>query len=124
MIMVLLLILLIITLLALLSLKKKTSQTCNNDTKKVEIILPLRYLSNFLRTFEMTLIYCEINVILTSSEKCDLSSNEAAYQQTTYSINDTKLFILVVTLSIQENSKLLKLLKSTFKQIVFWNFLE
>ena len=124
MIMVLLLILLIITLLALLSLKKKTSQTCNNDTKKVEIILPLRYLSNFLRTFEMTLIYCEINVILTSSEKCDLSPNEAAYQQTTYSINDTKLFILVVTLSIQENSKLLKLLKSTFKQIVFWNFLE
>ena len=72
----------------------------------------------------MTLIYCEINVILTSSEKCDFSPNEAAYQQTTYSINDTKLFILVVTLSIQENSKLLKLLKSTFKQIVFWNFLE
>ena len=52
----------------------------------------------------MTLIYCEINVILTSSEKRDLSPNEAAYQQTTYSINDTKLFILVVTLSIQENS--------------------
>ena len=46
--MMLLLILLILILLLQLSLKKKiTGQTRHNDTKNVEIILPLKYLSNF-----------------------------------------------------------------------------
>ena len=35
----------------------------------VEIIVPLKYLSNFWRTLEMPLINCEINLILTCSDK-------------------------------------------------------
>ena len=35
------------------------------NTKNVEIIVPLKYLSNFWRTLEMPLINCEINLILT-----------------------------------------------------------
>ena len=35
------------------------------NTKDVEIIVPLKYLSNFWRTLEMPLINCEVNLILT-----------------------------------------------------------
>ena len=44
---------------------KITGQTGNDGTKDVEIILPLKYLSNFWRTLEMPLINCEVNLILT-----------------------------------------------------------
>ena len=47
-----------------------TGQTGDNGTKNVEIIVPLKYLSNFWRTLEMSLIYCEINLILTWSADC------------------------------------------------------
>ena len=47
---------------------KITGETPTNDnTKVVEITLPLKYLSNFLITLEMPLINCEINLILTWS---------------------------------------------------------
>ena len=36
-------------------------------TKDVEIIVPLKYLSNFWRTFKMSLRNCEVNLILTWS---------------------------------------------------------
>ena len=41
--------------------------------KNVEIMVPLKCLSNFWRTFEMSLINCEINLILAWSEKCVIS---------------------------------------------------
>ena len=43
---------------------------------------PLKYRSNFWRTHEMPLISCEINVVLTWSEKYVIASNTAANQQT------------------------------------------
>ena len=46
----------------------------NNTEKEVEIVVPLKYLSNFWRTLNMPLINCEINLILTWSEKCVLTS--------------------------------------------------
>ena len=51
---------------------KITSQTGNNGTKDVEIIVPLKYLSNFWRTLEMSLINCEVNLILAWSSTCVL----------------------------------------------------
>ena len=43
-----------------------TGKTPNNDHEKdVEIMVPLKYLSNFWRTLEMPLINCEVNIILT-----------------------------------------------------------
>ena len=48
--------------------------TENNGTKNDEIIVPIKYLSNFWRTFEMPLINCEITLFLTWSENCIISS--------------------------------------------------
>ena len=49
---------------------KITPQKGNCSTKDVKMILPLKYLSNFWRTLEMTLINCEINLILPCSANC------------------------------------------------------
>ena len=46
-----------------------TGKTGNGGTKNVEVIVPLKYLSNFWRTLEMPLINCEITLQLTCSEK-------------------------------------------------------
>ena len=53
----------------------------------------------------MLLINCEINLIL--SAKCILMSDGTDNQVPTFAITDTKLFVLVVSLSTQENVKLL-----------------
>ena len=42
-------------------------------------------------------------------------------QSASFSINDTKLYVPVVTLSTQDNAKLLEQLKSVFKRTVNWN---
>ena len=52
----------------------------------VEIMIPLKYLSNFWRTLEMSLIHCEVNLILTWYENCVIVSTEAANQGATYTI--------------------------------------
>ena len=68
----------------------------------------------------MPLINCEINIILTWSKNC-VVSNAAANQTTTFVITDTKFYVSVVTLSTQDNAKLLEQLKSAFKRIINWN---
>ena len=45
-----------------ISKQKVTGQTGNNGTKDVQIMVPLKYVSNFWRTLEMPLINCEINI--------------------------------------------------------------
>ena len=86
-------------------------------------MVPLKYLSNFRRTLEMPWINCEINLILSWSANCVIS-NAAANQATAFAITDTKLYVLVVTLSIDDNAKLLEQLKSAFKHTVNWNKYE
>ena len=49
--------------------------TGDGDTKNVEIMVPLKCLSNFWRTLEMPIINCETNLVLTWSEKCVLSND-------------------------------------------------
>ena len=44
---------------------KITRQTNNDGIMNVEIIVPLKYLSNFRRTLEMSLTNCEVELILT-----------------------------------------------------------
>ena len=100
---------------------KITGQTGDNETKNVEIIVPLKYLSNFWRTLEMPLINCEVNLILTWSANCDIVSTYVANQIATFAITDTKLYVPVVTLSTQHNTKLLEQLKSGFKRVINWN---
>ena len=81
-------------------------------------MVPLKYLSNFWRTLEMPLINCEVNLILTWSSTCVTTNSHGAGK---FEITDTKLYIPVVTLSTQENTKLLQQLKSGFKRVINWN---
>ena len=86
--------------------QKTTGVTDDNNTKNVEIRVPLNYSSSFWRTLEMHLSNCEINLILTWSDKCVLS-------------NVTKLSkVPVAALSTRDNAKLLQKLKSGFKRII------
>ena len=80
-------------------------QTRNNRRKNFEIMTPLKYLSNFWRTLEMSLIKCEINLILTRSTSCVIVSTDVADQNATFEITDTKLYVPVVSLSKLDNAK-------------------
>ena len=100
---------------------KITSQTGDDRTKNVEIMVPLKYLSNFWRTLEMPLINCEINLILTWSENSVIYSTNNANQNATFAITNTRLYVPAVTLSKQEYAKLLQQLKSVFKRTINWN---
>ena len=93
--------------------QKITGVTGDDFTKNVETMVPSKYLSNLWRTREMPLINCEINLILTWSDKFVLSNDTKA---TTFSIADAKLYVSVVTLSTQDNAKLLQQLKLGFKE--------
>ena len=62
----------------------------------------------------MTLIDSEINLDLNCFKKCVIVTAAVADQSATFSETDTKLYITVVTLSTQDNSKLLEQLKSAF----------
>ena len=84
-------------------------------------MVPLKYLSNFWRTLEMPLINCEVNLILTWSSTCVLVSTNVANQNATFAITNTKLYVPIVTLSTQENTKFLQQLKSDFKRVINWN---
>ena len=69
----------------------------------------------------MQLISCEITPILTWSVNCVIVSTAIANQGARFSINDTKLYAPVVTLSTQDNAELLQQLKSGFKRTIHSN---
>ena len=96
-----------------------TGKTPNNSNEKdVEIMDPLKYFSNFWRTLEVPLINCEVNLILTWSSTCVITNSTGAE---TIEITDTRLYVPVVTLSTQENTKSLQQLTSGFKRVINWN---
>ena len=90
----------------------------NNNVKDVEIMVPLKYLSNFWRTLEMPLVNCEVKLDLTWSSTCVITDSTDAGR---FAITDTKLYVPVVTLSTQENTKLLQKLKPSFNRVINWN---
>ena len=81
-------------------------------------MVQLKYLIHFWRTLEIPLINCEVNFILTWSSACVITNSTGAG---TFAITDTRLYVPVVTLSTQENTKLLQQLKSGFKKVINWN---
>ena len=104
-----------------LSFKHKASligNTENNGTKNgVKIAAPLKYLSNFWRSLEMPLITCKVELSLKWYETCLLTAATTA----TFTITDAKLYVPIVTLSMEDNSKLSKLLSEGFKRSIYWN---
>ena len=101
---------------------KITGNTPNDgNTNDVEIMVPLKYVSNSWRTLEMPLINCEVELILTWSKNCVITNSTAEGK---FEITETKLYVPVVTLSTQDNVKLLQQLKSGFKRRITWNKYE
>ena len=82
-------------------IKTKEKAPNNNNEKDVEIMVSLKYLSNFWRTLEMPLINCEVNLILTWSSTCVLVATRVDNQNAKFAITHTKLYVPVVTLLIQ-----------------------
>ena len=107
-------------------------------TKDAEIVALLKYLSYFWRTLDMPLINCEINLILTWSEKCVITSKAtrdavpdrrgnspvAAVDNPTnaaFKITGTKWHVLLVPLSTEDDNNFSEQSKSGFKRTIKWN---
>ena len=91
---------------------KFLDNTNNASIVNTKIAMPLKYLSNFWKTLEMSSINCEINLILTWSANGVISESDRVI---TFTITYTKLYVPVATLSTQDNTKLLQQFKSGFK---------
>ena len=66
--------------------QKLTCQTGGNDTKNDAVMIPLKCLSNFWRTLEMSLINSEITLDLNWSENCVIVATYVTAQATTFSM--------------------------------------
>ena len=114
------------------SFKYKANLIGNTETnrtkKRVKIVAPLKYLSNFWRSLETPLINCKIELSLIWIKNCVLTSapiggdaNATGADSATFEITDAKLYVPVVTLSAEDNSKLSKVLGEGFKRSIYWN---
>ena len=97
--------------------------------------MPLKYLINFWRRLNIPLINCEVELILTWFKNCVLiikSARDADYnnpivrkidvpENAIFQITDTKFYVPVVTLSKENDMKLLEQLKTGFKRTIKWN---
>ena len=115
-----------------------TGKLEGNNVKKddVEIVVLFKYLSNFWRTQDMSLISCEISLNLTWSKnsvttcKATKDADSDAYPPVTainnpknaaFKIKDTKLYVPVATLSAESDNKILEQLKTGFKRTIKLN---
>ena len=103
----------------------------NDSLTNAKVVIPLKYLSNFWRSLNIPLINCEVELILTWSKNCALvdmtrrnaqGNNPATVPPTeiTFEITDTNLYVPVVTLSKENDTKLLEQLKTGFKRTLKW----
>ena len=105
-----------------------------NVTQEVELAIPLKNLGNFWRALNIPLISCEVflelkwnkNCVITSLERRQVDAGppvviDNAPMGATLSITDCKLYVPVVTLSKDDEIKLLTNLKSGFKREIIWN---
>ena len=110
------------------------SMTNNNLTKNdVKIVISLKHLSNFWRSLDILLMNCEVKLILTWSKNCvliniltrdaDQGTDPIVHEidnpeNAIFQIIDTKLYVPVITLSKENNIKLLEQLKTGFKRTI------
>ena len=84
----------------------------------VKVVVPLKYLSNFFRSLEMPLINCKIKLNLTWKKECVLSTDIG---NSVFIINDTKLYVPVVTLSKEDNKDFIEQQNKGFQRSIYWN---
>ena len=114
----------------------KIGVTHNNLTKNdVKVVVPLKHLSNFWRNLNIPLINSVVELILTWFKNCvliDKLRREANYnapinrqidnpENAIFEIKDIKLYVPAVTLSKENDIKLLEQLKSGLKRTIKWN---
>ena len=105
-----------------------------NGKQEIELATPLKYLGNFWRALNIPLISCEVSLELKWNKNCVITSLEERQVDAgppvvrdnsptgaTLAINDCKLYIPVVTLSKDDEIKLLTNSKSGFKREIIWN---
>ena len=102
-----------------------------NGTQEVELTIPLKYVGNFWRALNIQLISREVslelkwnkNCVITSLEQRDIGGGNRGNAPTgaTLAINNCKLYVPAVTLSKDDDFKLLTYLKSGFKREIIWN---
>ena len=111
------------------SKESRTTDTEANGTKNVaKIAVPLKYFSNFWRSLEMPLINCRvelslrwIGIFVLTTAPIGANANATCADSATFKITDAKLYVPVVTLSAEDNVKLVKQLNKGFKRPVYWN---
>ena len=111
------------------SIVEKTPQ--NNDSlTNAKVVIPLKHLSSFWRSLDISLINGEVELILTWSKNCvlvdmtvDATANPAIVAPSTakFKIEHTKLYVPVSPLSKENDTKLLEQLKAGFKRTIKWN---
>ena len=100
----------------------------NKGKNETEVVILRKHLINFWKTLNIPLINCEIELILTWSKNCALvdmavraagNNNDppaiVAPTELEFQITDTKLHILVVTLSIENDKNFLEQLNQDLK---------
>ena len=91
----------------------------NNVAKRnITVVVPLKYLSNFFRSLEMPLINCKIKLNLTWKKECVLSTDAG---DAVFIINDTKMYVPVVTLSKKDNKYFIEQQNKGFQRSIYWN---
>ena len=96
----------------------------NNIRLNGEVFVSLKYLSSFWRTFGLALINCEIKLGLSWSKDSVISeiprnpnpdanlpvlaAAETLTTKVTFQVNNANLYVLIVTLSINDNIKFLE----------------
>ena len=110
------------------------SLDAGEDVKEdVKIAIPLKYLGNFWRSLDIPLINCEITLGLSWYKEFVLvgkafrgppaaaANRINSPTSAKFEITDCKLYVPVVTLSAENDKKLLEQLKSGFKRSIKWN---
>ena len=104
-----------------------------DEKEDVEIAIPLKYLGNFWRSLDIPLINCEITLVLSWYKECVLvgkafigplaaaANRINSPTNAKFEITDCKLYVPVVTLSAENDNKLLEQLKSGFRITIKWN---
>ena len=108
----------------------------NVEKDDAEILVLLEYLSNFWRTLDIPLTGCEVSLTLAWSENCVITSKATIEadpdadpavvginnpKNAAFKITDYKLYVPVVTLSAENDNKLLEQLKTGFKRTIKWD---
>ena len=104
-----------------------------DEKEDADIAIPLKYLGNFWTSLDIPLFNCEITLILSWYKECVLvgrafrgppaaaANRINSPTSAKFEITDCKLYVPVVTLSAENDNKLLEQLKSGYRITIKWN---